>query len=152
MPNATATNRIALLAGDWTGEETIAASKWGPGGTAVAKISARLALNDRALIQDYSAERDGKHWLAAHAVFVFDEASSAYSLFWFDNLGFAPTQPAPGEWSGETLTFTRTSPRGQTRHLYTFQNGESYSLRLESSFDGGATWIPVMEGTYARVK
>jgi hypothetical protein len=152
MSNATTPNCLALLSGDWLGEETIAASKWGPGGTAVAKISARLALNSRVLIQDYSAERDGKHWLSAHAVFVFDEPSSAYSLFWFDSLGFTPTQPTPGEWNGETLTFTRTSPRGQTRHLYTFQNEDSYSLRLESSFDGGATWTPVMEGTYSRVK
>jgi hypothetical protein len=145
-------NSLSLLAGTWTGVETIAASKWGPGGTAISKSSARLDLNQRVLIQDYSAERDGKHWLAAHAVFVFDEPTSAYGLFWFDSLGFVPGQPAPGQWDGETLSFTRVSPRGQTRHLYTLSAPDTYSLRLESSFDGGSTWNLVMDGIYSRTK
>jgi hypothetical protein len=143
-------NCLTLFTGDWTGHETIAPSKWGPGGTAIAKLSARLDLNGRTLIQDYSAERDGKRWLAAHAVYVFDESSSAYSLFWFDSLGFVPTQPALGHWNGETLSFVRASPRGQTRHVYTLSDTDAYSLRLESSFDEGSTWSLVMDGIYSR--
>jgi len=144
-------NRLKLFVGHWTGEETIAASKWGLGGTALAEISSKLDLNDRALIQDYSADRDGKRWLAAHAVFLFDEPTESYNLFWFDSLGFVPAQPAPGKWNGENLSFVRVSPRGQTRHLYTFSSSDRYLLRLESSFDGGVTWALVMEGSYSRV-
>jgi uncharacterized protein DUF1579 len=150
MSDNPSTNRLTLLAGNWKGEETIAPSKWGPGGEAVATVSARIDLNQRALIQDYSADRDGKRWLAAHAVFLFDAPSRTYNLFWFDSLGFTPTQPAPGQWTGEGLIFTRASPRGQTRHLYTFADNDGYRLRLESSFDGGASWILVMDGTYSR--
>jgi hypothetical protein len=152
MSNVTFSSQLAALAGTWTGTETIAASKWGPGGTALASLSARVDLNGRVLIQDYSAERDGKKWLAAHAVFTFDAPSSTYGLFWFDSLGFTPTQPAAGEWDGATLKFLRVSPRGQTRHLYTFANKDEYTLRLESSFDDGSTWNLVMEGHYSRSK
>ena len=123
----------------------------GLGGTALSKISSKLDLNDRALIQDYSADRDGKRWLSAHAVFLFDEPTESYNLFWFDSLGFVPAQPAPGKWNGENLSFVRVSPRGQTRHLYTFSSSDRYLLRLESSFDGGVTWALVMEGSYSRV-
>ena len=152
MTSSTPENHLTRLAGTWTGTETIAASKWGPGGMALATLSARADLNGRVLIQDYNAERDGKRWLAAHAVFTFDEPSSTYTLFWFDSLGFTPSQPAAGEWDGETLKFLRISPRGQTRHLYTFPNGDEFALRLESSFDGGSTWNLVMEGRYSRNK
>ena len=152
MNEAASISLLGSLAGNWSGEETIAASKWGPGGTAIAKLKARLDLNGRALIQDYSAERDGKPWLAAHAVFVFDEPSAAYSLFWFDSLGFTPSQPAQGQWNGETLSFLRVSPRGQTRHLYTFPTSTQYRLRLESSFDAGSTWNLVMDGNYTRTE
>lgn len=152
MSDETSMNQLSALQGTWSGEENIAASKWGPGGIANAQLSARLDLNDRVLIQDYSAERDGKRWLAAHAVFVFDQAKSAYSLYWFDSLGFTPTEPAAGAFDGSTLKFLRVSPRGQTRHVYTFPSGGEYVLRLESSFDGGATWNLVMEGRYSRNK
>jgi len=143
-------NYLHLLAGQWTGQETIAASKWGPGGTATATISARLDFDGRTLIQDYRAERDGKIWLTAHAVFVFNEATNKYSLFWFDSLGFAPTQPAIGEQDGHTLKFIRVSPRGQTRHIYSFKEPGTYHLKLESSFDDGVTWIHVMDGRYSK--
>jgi hypothetical protein len=118
---------------------------------AVARISARLDLNEKALIQDYSAERGGKLWIKAHAVFVFEEQSSAYSLYWFDSLGFIPTQPAAGQWDGGALRFIRVSPRGQTRHTYR-ASGQKYYLTLESSFDGGAAWGLVAEGAYTRTK
>ena len=48
------------------------------------------------------------------------------------------------------LTFLRSSPRGQTRHVYTPQADGGYALTLESSFDGGVQWEPVMSGRYRR--
>lgn len=143
-------NFLSLLAGQWTGKETIASSKWGAGGTAVSIVSSRLDFNGHALIQDYRAERDGKIWLTAHAIFVFDESNASCNLFWFDSLGFVPTQPAPGVRDGNTCNFVRTSPRGQTRHTYSFPEDNKYHLLLESSFDGGATWVQIMDGTYSR--
>ncbi len=143
---------LELFAGDWTGEEDIAPSKWGAGGRANARIAARLDFDGCVLIQDYSAQRDGKLWFKAHAVIALDHPSSSLSLHWFDSMGFIPAAPAPGQWDGEALHFVRTSPRGQTRHTYIVTGTDAYELVLESSFDAGKSWVPVMTGRYSRAK
>ena len=143
-------NVLELFAGEWTGEDDIAPSKWGEGGKARASISARLEFDGRLLVQDCSAKRDGKPWFKAHAVIAFDQQTSALSLHWFDSMGFIPAEAAPGRWDGEVLRFVRSSPRGQTRHTYTPNGPDAYELVLESSFDSGESWVPVMVGRYSR--
>jgi len=142
---------LELFSGDWVGEEEIAPSRWGEGGKASALVSARLDLDRRVLIQDYIAQRDGKPWFKAHAVIAFDAQSGGFNLYWFDSMGFMPSEPAPGQWDGASLRFVRSSPRGQTRHSYCATGPDAYQLILESSFDCGATWTPVSTGRYARV-
>jgi len=143
-------NVLELLAGDWAGDEEIAPSKWGEGGMASASISAHLDFDGRVLIQDYSAQRDGKLWFKAHAVIAIDQQTSSLSLHWFDSMGFIPVEPAPGYWDGSSLRFVRSSPRGQTRHTYVPIAPGQYKLILESSFDAGASWVPVLTGRYSR--
>ncbi|MDR3446343.1 DUF1579 family protein [Dyella sp.] len=142
---------LARLTGDWQGEETIATTRWGQGGPAMGYFTARLALNGRVLVQDYREECDGAVSLQAHAVFVAEPEHDQYSLHWFDSYGFVPGTPAPGVWNGENLTFVRSSQRGQTRHVYVFEEDNVLTLRLESSFDGGVKWEPVMTGSYRRI-
>jgi hypothetical protein len=101
------------------------------------------------LLMDYRQERDGRPALQAHAVFTAGPGHDEYALYWFDSYGFVPAQPAPGHWDGERLVFLRSSPRGQTRHAYAFR-GDAFELTLESSFDGGVRWEPVMQGSYRR--
>jgi hypothetical protein len=144
-------NVLARLAGEWEGEEAIATTRWGEGGPATGRISARLDLGGRALLQDYREERDGRPALQAHAVFTAGPEHDQYALYWFDSYGFAPAQPAPGHWDGRRLVFLRSSPRGQTRHSYELVDADTWRLTLESSFDGGVRWEPVMQGTYRRV-
>jgi len=144
------TNVLSTLQGEWTGQETIAASKWGPGGLAISRVSSRFELGGRILVQVYEAVRDGSPWLSAHAVFTYDEESGEYGLYWFDSLGFAPLERAAGHWNGTALEFIRRSPRGISRQSYVPGEPGSYGLTLESSFDQGATWIPVMNGNYLR--
>lgn len=139
------------LVGEWHGRETIAPSAWGAGGDARSDCSYRLALDGRTLLHDYQAERDGVPWLSAHAVFAFNAASDEHNLFWFDSLGFVPAQPATGKRDGVALVFERMSPRGRTRHIWWPIDASRHGMKLESSFDDGASWVPVMEGTYARV-
>lgn len=139
---------LSALAGHWRGEETILPTPWGPGGPAHSRIVARPALDGRVLLYDYAAERDGAAWLSAHAVFGADEAG--FRLHWFDSLGFVPTEPAPGRWQDGALVFERRSPRGRTRHVYAFEGAERHTLALDSSFDDGASWTPVMRGIYVR--
>jgi hypothetical protein len=151
MPD-TSSNPLQKLVGHWHGKETIQPSRWGAGGPAQAQVACREALGGKAFVQDYQAERDGKTWLQAHAVYARQAEAADYSLFWFDSLGFVPQEPVPGTWDGNDLVFVRTSPRGQSRHTYTFIDEDTYEMRLESSFDGGLTCLLVMAGVYARVR
>ncbi|EIL95424.1 MULTISPECIES: DUF1579 family protein [Rhodanobacter] len=144
-------NALALLAGEWLGEETIATTRWGQGGPASARVSARFDLGHRVLLQDYREERGGQPALQVHAVFAAGPEHDQYGLYWFDSYGFTPTQPALGHWDGRRLVFLRSSSRGQTRHIYESLDEDSYRLTLESSFDGGIHWEPVMQGTYRRI-
>ena len=141
---------LRALVGEWSGVETIAASKWGPGGEARAICTYRLALDGKALLHDYQAERDGKPWLSAHAVFAFDAQNDACSLFWFDSLGFIPAEGAAGAHAGDVIEFVRISPRGKTRHSYRLIDADHHRMTLHSSFDDGASWVLVMEGVYTR--
>jgi len=83
------------LAGDWTGDEEIATTRWGQGGPAKGFIQARIDLGGRALVQDYREERDGKLTLQAHAVFVTGPDHDQCSLYWFDSYGFVPGGSSP---------------------------------------------------------
>lgn len=143
-------NVLALLVGDWEGEEAIATTRWGEGGPACGRFSARWDLGGRVLLQDYREERDGHPALQVHAVFTAGPGHDEYMLYWFDSYGFAPAQPAQGHWDGGRLVFLRSSSRGQTRHTYAFRD-DACELTLESSFDGGVHWEPVMQGRYRRV-
>jgi hypothetical protein len=144
-------NVLAALAGEWIGDETIATTRWGQGGPAVGRVSARFDLGGKALLLDYREERDGKPALQAHAVLVAGQEPGEYALYWFDSYGFAPAQPATGHWDGKRLVFLRSSQRGQTRHIYEWIQDGVYRLVLESSFDGGVHWERVMEGEYRRL-
>jgi hypothetical protein len=146
-----ANDSLRSLVGDWSGLETIAPSTWGPGGEAVVRASFRSALDGKVLLHDYRAERDGKPWMNAHAVFAFDAPTDTCSLFWFDSLGFVPAQPAAGSCNGETFEFIRTSSRGQTRHSFALRGRDRYFTKLESSFNGGVVWVLVAEGIHTRI-
>lgn len=141
---------LAAFVGDWMGEETIATTRWGQGGAAVGYASARFDLGCKVLVQDYREEREGNPALQAHAVFAAGQEPGEFVLYWFDSYGFVPGQPAMGHWDGTRLVFLRVSQRGQTRHIYEFVADGLYRLVLESSFDGGVKWEPVMQGEYRR--
>lgn len=141
---------LAAFAGEWTGDELIATTRWGQGGPAIGRVSTRFELGGKALLQDYREERDGKPALQAHAVFVAGQEPGEYAMYWFDSYGFVPSQPATGHWDGKRLVFLRTSSRGQTRHIYELVVDGIYRLTLESSFDGGVNWEQVMQGEYRR--
>lgn len=151
MLQSIANDSLRILVGDWSGLETIAPSTWGPGGEAVARASFRSALDGKVLLHDYRAERNDKPWMNAHAVFTFDAPTDTCNLFWFDSLGFVPTQPATGSRNGETFEFIRMSSRGQTRQSFLLRGRDRYFTKLESSFNGGAVWVMVAEGVYTRI-
>ncbi|TFW10622.1 DUF1579 domain-containing protein [Massilia arenosa] len=135
--------------GTWEGEEEIMPSKWGPGGPAHAQAVWRADLGGKAVIHEYRAVRDGAPWLQAHALFT-PQANGGLALHWFDSLGFVPEQAALGSAEGAQLLFVRRSPRGMSRHVWAPLGADAYTLALDTSFDAGASWTPIMRGRYTR--
>jgi len=64
---------------------------------------------------------------------------------WFDSIGYPPETPAKGAWAGDTLTLTRTSPRGTNRTTFAL-SGETLTQRSELN---GETLV---EAAYTRAK
>ena len=65
-------------------------------------------------------------------------------------MGANPPEPARGTWDGETLALRVTTPKAESRYTYRFHGDDRYDFRIESSFDGGKTFVKSMEGTYRR--
>src|SRR5260221_11961422 len=108
--------KLAVFAGEWSGEEMVQPSRWTAGGPATSHVVARIDLNGFYLIQDTRQMRDGKETFATHGVFTYDREDRLYKLYWHDSLGSFPPSPASGGWTGTTLTFVRGSLRAKPRH------------------------------------
>src|SRR5215471_15004244 len=117
--------RLAMFAGEWTGEEMVYPSRWNAGGPATSRVSARIDLNGFYLIQNTVQMRDGKESFATHGVFTYDREDRLYKLFWFDSLG------------------------GNARHVYEMIDDNSYSMKIQYSPDSEG-WADVLTGTYRR--
>lgn len=151
MPTPTDEHRkLHVLAGEWVGEEKLSPSPWGPGGAAVGRFSARVALDGFFVLQDYQEEKDGRVAFRGHAILGWDAQERTYTWYWIDTMGFVPAQPSRGHWAGDALTLQTTTPRGMARHTFRFPDEGTFQLRIENSFDGGANWRTFMEGTYRR--
>jgi hypothetical protein len=151
MPTPTREHeRLAALAGEWTGEERVHPSPWDPtGGTATAKSTMRVGLEGFVIIGDYEHTRDQSRFLG-HAVFTWDAAERKYLMYWFDSMGFPPRGPAKGSWTDEGLVLVDQHPMGQTRYTYRLDGRSRYTLRIENSLDG-QKWTPFIDGAYKRV-
>ena len=151
MPQPTEQHRkLHLLAGEWEGEEKLSLSPWGPGGVAFGRYSGRIAMDGFYVAQDYTEEKEGRVVFRGHGVFGWDAQKAAYAWYWFDSMGQVPPQPSYGQWQGETLTFESSLPQGRGRYSFRFAGTDAYTFKLESSFDGGATYTTLMEGHYRR--
>ena len=82
--------KLAVFAGEWSGEEMVYPSRWTAGGPATSHVTARIDLNGFYLIQDTRQLRDGKETFATHGVFTYDREDRLYKLFWHDSLGLLP--------------------------------------------------------------
>ena len=143
--------RLAVFAGEWSGEEMVYPSRWTAGGPAVSHVVARMDLNGFYLIQDTRQTRDGKESFATHGVFTYDREDRTYKLFWHDSLGYYPPSPASGGWAAKSLILVRGSLRGNARHVYEVVDDNTYNMKIQFSPDAEG-WNDVLTGTYKRAK
>lgn len=151
MPSPTAEHeRLALLAGDWEGDERILPTPFDPeGGPARGAWSARLALGGFCLIADYRQRRGGKVNFEGHGVYGWDPRGRCYTLHWFDSTGIEHGEPAFGTWDGDRLTLMHeTTHAGHSRHVYEVA-GDRFRFSLEHSPDG-VEWMPFLQGEYEK--
>ncbi len=141
--------KLAVFAGEWSGEETVYPSRWTAGGLATSWVSARMALNGFYLIQDSVQIRDGKESFATHGVFTYDREDRTYKLFWHDSLGYYPPSPASGGWAAKSLILVRGSLRGNARHVYEIVDEDTYNMKIQFSPDAEG-WNDVLTGVYRR--
>ena len=104
------------------------------------------------MVQDYVEVKDGRTVFRGHGIYGWDAAQQTYTWYWCDSMGQVPAQPSRGRWQGDTLVFESSSPQAQGRYTYRFEGEAIYHFKLENSFDGGATWLTFMEGTYKKTR
>ncbi|WP_062230337.1 DUF1579 family protein [Aureimonas sp. N4] len=142
--------RLSAFVGAWDGEEHVAASAWAKEGRATGEVQAELVLGGFFLEQRYRQRRDGAVSFEARNLIGFDPADQLYKLYPFDTVGFVPPAPASGAWQEDGLVFTRTSPRGRQRTVFTFENEDRYRMGVSFSPVGSDTWQEVVSGVYRR--
>src|ERR1700674_2975185 len=95
--------KLAVFAGEWTGDEVVYPSRWIAGGPATSHVLARMHLTGFYLIQDTRQMRDVKESFATHGVFTYDREDRHYKLFWHDSIASYEPAKAYGGWTGTTL-------------------------------------------------
>lgn len=140
--------RLAKLAGSWSGVETFPAKD---GEEARSTITAAMELGGFFLILDYTQTRDGRESFRGHGVCGWDPAKGRYLLHWFDTTDFLPAAPALGDWEGgEQLTFHAKSPDGRhRRYVCHFSEAAQCSFRIDETSDG-VSWKSLLTAELRR--
>ena len=145
--------KLAALAGRWSGEEKLEPSPWDPKpSTATGHLETRVALGGFFVITEYRQERAGNTTYEGHGVYGYDPQERVYTMGWADSMT-PVVGVAKGRWEGNTLTFTNETPRspagGYGRYTYVFEGPERITFRLEHSQDGQDFQL-FMEGRYRK--
>ena len=160
MPQPTPEHqKMALLSGDWSGEEVMPPQPWMPAGAkGTGHITGRMVLGGFHLISECRSERDGKTVYEGHGVMCYDKKAGRYVQHWFDSMGsHADSPPARGNWHGDSLVLESSGmcpgPDGKETMMhsrYTYKaKGKDFTLVIESSPDG-KSWKTFMTGTYRK--
>ena len=140
---------LEVLAGRWSGTETLHPSPWDPkGGTAKAEIRNEVALDGFAVVQDYEQSRSGAVNFRGHGVMRYDTNAGEYVFHWFDSWGGPPTE-FRGPAADRVFTLSNAGQQGHTRAVFDFRERDRYVYHMDVSPDG-AHWVTFMDGAYTR--
>jgi hypothetical protein len=136
--------RLERLAGTWTGEERYQPSPMFPGGgTALATVENRMALDGFALVQDYSHAIEGRTSFRGHGVLRWDPAEAHYVFHWFDSGGAHPVE-FRGHFEGDRLALEARTAQGHLKASWELtDDGNGYRYEMLVSQDG-SLWFPFM--------
>ena len=150
MPTPTESHKkLARLAGEWTGPETMHPSPWDPKGFKASGHSLnRVALGGMALIHDYEQARDGRVMFRGHGVFTYNPKEDRFVLHWFDAMG-AGVNVYTGTFEGDVLSMTSDSHGGHSRCVFGFSAPNEYTFEMALSQDG-EHWKTIMDGRYTK--
>lgn len=150
MPKPSADHRrLEILAGTWTGKETMHPSPWDPnGGEAEGTTRGRVALEGFAVVVDYEQSRGGARTFEGHGVYTWDARAKEVVLHWFDSMGQG-VEEFRGGWEGDRLQLTSRNAMGFARLSYDFSESGVIGSRMEMSQDG-ESWSSLFDGSYAR--
>jgi hypothetical protein len=139
--------KLAALAGDFVGEETMMPSTWCP-----EKQQRTCTIRSRVfegffVVTDYEQRSGEEVTFCGHGVYAWDPERDRYKMYWFDSMGGAGGV-AEGGLDGNVLTFSNTSPMGHHRYRYTFED-DATLFEMAMSSDG-EDWKLLLEGRYRR--
>lgn len=145
--------RLAYFAGDWTSEGTMQPGPFGPGGPFTGKehnewYAGRYFLVSRS---DMSMAGTG---IKGTAVFGYDPEKKVYTYYGFNSMGEAEqstgtVKDADWTWVSDS---TYQGKSYKTRFALHEDSPTSYTMKFETSADGGKTWQPVFDGKATKVE
>jgi len=152
MPQPTEAHlKLARLAGEWSGEDTMFPSDWDPeGSTAQAHHSIRVAIGGFGVVVDMEQRRDGEVVFSGVGVWTVDPQDHDHEcvLYWFDSIGMG-METFRGGWEGDVLTVSSKGSTGRFRLTYDLSEADTLRARMDTSPDGDQ-WKGMFEGTYRR--
>lgn len=153
MPRPGAEHKqLETLAGMWVGEEIMHPSPMGPGGKSVGFTDARISADKFYLFADYRQEVGGNPSFHGHSVIGYDTFGKRYLWYWVDSMGMPPPTATAGQFRGTDFVFESDTPHGKMRYVYSLKGADRYTFKIDTSMDGGKSWMPFMEGDYKRAK
>ncbi len=151
MPKPTKQHeKLAALAGTWTGEETNHPSPWDPvGGKTQGTLKYKVDLDGFALVQEYVQKRGGKTSFKGRGIIGYCGQEKKYLWHWADTMGGVPGAVTRGEWKGQKLVFQHAAQGCHARYTYTFHKDGTLGFMIENS-ENGETWTKFMDARYTK--
>ena len=147
--------KLHYFAGSWKGDDVMPPGPWSPTPVpAQSSVTFAIGQNGMILKSEYEYWDEvmvPKGTYSGHGVYGYDTEAELYTMHWFDShRGTSGVHRAEGTWVGDTLTMIERGAKMWHRSTYRIVDANTYTHKMESSSDGGATWTTFLESTTTR--
>ncbi|MCB9870338.1 MAG: DUF1579 family protein [Planctomycetes bacterium] len=142
--------KLARLAGTWTGVENMHPSQWMPNGAEASGVTtSRVAVGGFTVVTDYEQRMGGQVTFVGHGVYTVDPRNQNVVLYWFDSMA-GQCEVFRGSWDGDSLALFSENPMmGHLKLTYEFQSDDTMNSAMDCSQDGEA-WNRLFDSVYTR--